>query len=83
MKKKKKRVKYSSKLAEFVKRYTVTDKLDSIISLLGSEVQDVIDWAEEEATRRKKEERQKDHLGKIIYNLIGHEAAIRLVKMNS
>lgn len=79
----KKKVKYSPKLAEFVKRHTVADKLDSIISLLGDEAQAVIIWAEKEATRRKKEERQKDHRGKIIYELIGHEAAIRLVKLNN
>jgi hypothetical protein len=78
-----KKVKYSPKLAEFVKRHTVADKLDSIFSLLGDEAQAVLNWAEEEASRRKREEKLRDSLGKIIYNLIGHEAAIRLVKMNN
>ena len=71
-------------LQKHVRKYTLDDKLKLITSLLGDEAQNVIDWAYAEAKRRIKENPQdkKGDLGKIVYNLIGNEAAIILVKQN-
>ncbi|MFW9768696.1 MAG: hypothetical protein ACFFEM_07715, partial [Candidatus Thorarchaeota archaeon] len=65
-------------------RYTLNDKLSSITSLLGDETQNVIDWAYEEAKRRIAEnpEEKKRDIGRIVFDLIGNEAAIVLVKQN-
>jgi hypothetical protein len=67
-----------------VKRYTLNDKLKSILNLLGNDAQQVIDWAYEEAERRIREEKslKKANLGGIVFDLIGYEAAVRLVKNN-
>ncbi|MFW9851012.1 MAG: hypothetical protein ACFFF4_17940 [Candidatus Thorarchaeota archaeon] len=73
------RVKYSSTLRSYVKRYGLHDKLGSIIKLLGEDAQQVFDWAEEEAKRRKTE---KKNLGKVVFGLVGYEAAMRLVQEN-
>ncbi len=71
-------------LQKHVRKYTLNEKLRSITALLGDDAQDVIDWAYAEAKRRIKEnpsEKDSD-LGRIVYDLIGHEAAIILVKQN-
>ncbi|MFW9980484.1 MAG: hypothetical protein ACFFE3_01045 [Candidatus Thorarchaeota archaeon] len=71
-------------LQKHVRKYTLTDKLHSITSLLGEDTQNVIDWAYEEAKRRIKEdpEEKESNLGRIIFDLIGNEAAIILVRQN-
>ncbi len=71
-------------LQKHVRKYTLNDKLRSITSLLGEDAQNVIDWAYSEAKRRIAEnpsEKESD-LGRIVYELIGNEAAIILVKQN-
>ncbi|TFG97934.1 hypothetical protein E4H12_07445 [Candidatus Thorarchaeota archaeon] len=67
-----------------VKRYTLNEKLNFILGLLGSDGQQVIDWAYEEAERRFSEEKslKKSQLGGIVFDLLGYEAAVRLVKSN-
>ncbi|MFW9910317.1 MAG: hypothetical protein ACFFEF_17315 [Candidatus Thorarchaeota archaeon] len=74
-----KRVKYSTSLRNHINRYGLHDKMGSIIQLLGSEAQEVIKWAEDEAKRRGTENKS---LGKVIFGLIGFEAAVRLVQEN-
>lgn len=71
-------------LQKHVRKYTLNDKLRSITALLGEETQDVIDWAYAEAKLRIAENpRDKESdLGRIVYDLIGNEAAIILVKQN-
>jgi hypothetical protein len=72
-------------LQKHVRKYTLKDKLRSITALLGEDAQNVIDWAYTEAKRRISEnpnEKESD-LGKIVYELIGNEAAIILVKQNN
>jgi len=67
-----------------VRKYTLNDKLRSITELLGEDAQNVIDWAYDEAKRLIAEnprEKESD-LGRIVYELIGSEAAIILVKEN-
>ncbi len=71
-------------LQKHVRRYTLNDKLHSIIGLLGDDAQNVIDWAYDEAKRRIAEnpaEKESD-IGRIVFELIGNEAAIILVKQN-
>ncbi|MGD9396213.1 MAG: hypothetical protein PVJ05_07285 [Candidatus Thorarchaeota archaeon] len=73
-----------SALQKHVRKYTLKDKLRSITALLGEDAQNVIDWAYSEAKRRISEnpnEKESD-LGRIVYELIGNEAAIILVKQN-
>ncbi len=73
-----------SALQKHVRKYTLTDKLHSIRSLLGKDAQDVIDWAYEEAKRRIAEnpkDKESDK-GRIVFELIGNEAATILVKQN-
>ena len=73
-----------SALQKHVRKYTLKDKLRSISALLGEDAQNVIDWAYSEAKRRIAEnpkEKESD-LGRIVYELIGNEAAIVLVKQN-
>jgi hypothetical protein len=73
-----------SELQKHVRKYTLNDKLRSIISLLGDDAQNVIDWAYDEAERLIAEnpnEKESD-LGRIVYELIGNEAAIILLKEN-
>ena len=71
-------------LQKHVRKYTLHDKLRSITSLLGEDAQNVIDWAYSEAKRRiadNPSDKESD-LGRIVYELIGNEAAIILVKQN-
>ena len=71
-------------LNKHVRKYTLNDKLRSITSLLGNDAQNVIDWAYEEAKRQIAEnpEDKESDLGRIVFYLIGNEAAIILVKKN-
>jgi hypothetical protein len=71
-------------LQKHVRKYTLNDKLRSITALLGEDAQNVIDWAYAEAKRRIAEnsDEKKSDLGRIVYDLVGHEAAIILVKQN-
>ena len=71
-------------LNKHVRKYTLTDKLRSITSLLGEDMRNVIDWAYEEAKRRIVEnpEDKESDLGRIVFYLISNEAAIILVKQN-
>jgi hypothetical protein len=71
-------------LQKHVRRYTLNDKLRSITFLLGNDAQNVIDWAYKEAKRRIAENPadKKSDLGRIVFDLIGNEAAIILVKQN-
>jgi hypothetical protein len=79
-----KKTKIGPALQKHVRRYTLNDKLRSITSLLGDDAQNVIDWAYEEAKRRIAEEpdKKKSDMGRLVYELIGNEAAIILVKQN-
>ena len=71
-------------LQKHVRRYTLNDKLRSITSILGVDAQNVIDWAYKEAKRRIAENPgdKKGDLGRIVFDLIGNEAAVTLVKQN-
>ncbi|TFG31048.1 hypothetical protein EU527_13455 [Candidatus Thorarchaeota archaeon] len=79
-----KSVKVGNAIENHVKRYTLKDKLRSILNLLGPDAQEVIDWSYEEAKRRIAEDRKlkSSNLGATAFDLIGYEAAIRLVKIN-
>ncbi|NHJ14725.1 MAG: hypothetical protein EAX95_13680 [Candidatus Thorarchaeota archaeon] len=79
-----KRIDYGSPLRKHVKRYNLHDKLASILSLLGTDAQQVVEWAEKEARRNiQTEAKPKDaDLGKEVFNLLGYTAAIRLVQIN-
>jgi hypothetical protein len=72
-------VKYGVVLHRYVKRYGLYEKMNSIIGLLGSEAQGVLEWAEEEAKRRNPESK---NLGRDVFNLVGYEAAMHLVQDN-
>ncbi len=78
------RINVGTAIKNHVKRYTLNDKLKNILGLLGEDGQQVIDWAYEEAKRRIEEDSslKKSNLGSIVFDLIGYEAAIRLVKVN-
>ncbi len=78
------RIKYAPSLKKHVRRYNLHEKLGSIFRLLGSDAQQVVDWAEEEARRQIKtgETSKGSSLGKTIFQLIGRTAAIRLVQQN-
>ena len=67
-----------------MRKYTLKDKLRSITALLGDDAQNVIDWAYSEAKRRIAEnpDEKESDLGRIVFALIGNEAAIILVKQN-
>jgi len=77
-------IKVGTAVKNHVKRYTLNEKLKSIIGLLGSDAQQVIDWAYEEAQRRINEDSslKKSTLGGVVFDLIGYEAAVRLVRSN-
>ena len=77
-------IKVGSAVKNHVKKYTLNDKLKSIIDLLGSNAQQIIDWAYEEAKRRIQDDKtlKKAGLGSVVFDLIGYEAAVRLVKNN-
>ena len=81
----KKSVKLGNAIENHVKKYTLRDKLKSILGLLGPDAQEVIDWAYEEAKRRIAEDKRtrSSSLGAIAFDLIGYEAAIRLVVQNN
>ncbi|MFW9963979.1 MAG: hypothetical protein ACFFCX_10470 [Candidatus Sifarchaeia archaeon] len=71
-------------LKKHVRKYTLNDKLNSITTLLGEDTQNVIDWAYNEAKRQIKENKElkESDLGRLVFDLIGNEAAIILVKQN-
>ena len=73
-----------TELKKYLRKYNQIDKLGSIIDLLGPEAQDIIDWAYEEAQRQIEEDPKlkKGGLGRVVYGLVGNEAAIRLVQKN-
>ena len=77
-------VKIGNAIEKHVKRYTLRNKLKTILSLLGPDAQEVIDWAYEEAKRRIAEDTRSksSNLGALAFDLIGYEAAIRLVVQN-
>jgi hypothetical protein len=77
-------VKIGNELRNHVKRYTLNEKLHSILNLLGQDGQEVVDWAYAEANRQIAENPsiKKSQVGAIVFDLIGYEAAVRLVKMN-
>ncbi|MHA1137351.1 MAG: hypothetical protein ACTSSE_12780 [Candidatus Thorarchaeota archaeon] len=77
-------IKVGTAVKNHVKRYTLNDKLKSILGLIGADGQKVIDWAYEEAERRIREEKnlKKSNLGGLVFDLISYEAAVRLVKNN-
>jgi hypothetical protein len=77
-------IKVGTAVQNHVKRYTLNDKLKSIIGMLGKDGQQVIDWAYEEAKRRISEDKalKQSNLGGLVFDLIGYEAAVRLVKNN-
>ncbi|MFX0108758.1 MAG: hypothetical protein ACFE7R_10760 [Candidatus Hodarchaeota archaeon] len=79
-----KKIVYPQELRKHVKRYNLHDKLRSIAFLLGQDGQEVINWAEKEARRQRKagEVSKKTDVGKLMFSLIGHTAAIRLVQQN-
>ncbi|UCE09522.1 MAG: hypothetical protein JSW61_11200 [Candidatus Thorarchaeota archaeon] len=56
--------------------------MSSIFQLLGAEAQDIIDWAQQEARRTKDSGESSQDFGKATYQLLGREAAIRLVQQN-
>jgi hypothetical protein len=70
-------------LKEHIEKYKLQRKIDSIISLLGDDAQSVIDWAQTEGKKRRKQKSSYGgSLGKIVFNLLGFEAAVRLVQQN-
>ena len=77
-------IKVGTAVTNHVKRYTLHEKLRNIIGILGKDGQQVIDWAYEEAERRISEDKslKKSNLGGLVFDLIGYEAAVRLVKNN-
>jgi hypothetical protein len=76
------RIKYGNDLRRHVKRYQLQSKISTIISILGDDAQDVFNWAQTEARRIRKQEKDKSSLGSKIFDLISREAAIRLVSEN-
>ena len=71
-------------LRKHVRKYTLNEKMNSIYDLLGQDAQEVVDWAYEEAQRLIEEDKKlaKKDTGRIVYELIGTEAAVRLVMKN-
>lgn len=78
------RVNAGTELRKYLRKYNQMDKLGSIIDLLGSEAQEIIDWAYKEAEARMSEEPslKKGGLGKLVFELVSNEAAVRLVQRN-
>ncbi|RDE11668.1 MAG: hypothetical protein C4K47_09570 [Candidatus Thorarchaeota archaeon] len=78
------RITYSLALRKYIRAHSLEDKLDSIVDLLGNDAQDVIRWAESEARRRKQEglAAHNTDLGGLVFELLGSEAAVRLVRYN-
>jgi len=77
-------IKVGTAVRNHVKKYTLNEKLKSILGILRSDGQEVIDWAYEEAERRISETKslKPSNLGGIVFDLMGYEAAVRLVKNN-
>ncbi len=77
-------IKVGTAVKNHVKKYTLKEKLRFILGILRNDGQEVIDWAYEEANRRINEEKslKQSNLGGIVFDLIGYEAAVRLVKNN-
>jgi hypothetical protein len=77
-------VRLGNALKEHVEKYKLHNKMDSIIALLGNDAQRVVDWAQTESKKRKKQTGgSSSSLGKLMFNLISFEAAIRLVQQNN
>jgi len=78
------RLTYSAALRKYVKAHNLEDKLQSITELLGNDAQDVLKWAESEAARRSHEgsTESSSNLGRITFELMGNEAAVRLIRYN-
>jgi len=78
------KVTYGAPLRRYVNKHGLQEKLQSIISLLGEDAQEVLDWAEAEARRRKSEGQDggESVTGRVVFNLIAEEAAVRLVRYN-
>ncbi|TFH08673.1 MAG: hypothetical protein E4H14_05960, partial [Candidatus Thorarchaeota archaeon] len=68
-------LKVGTAVTNHVKRYTLNEKLNNILGLLGNDGQQVIDWAYEEAERRISEDKslKKSNLGGIVFDLLGYE----------
>lgn len=75
-----KRVVYPQELKKYVKKYSLQEKMRSILSLLGPEAQDIIDWAANEVMSESSKD--KTDVGKKIFRKVAREAAIRLVQQN-
>lgn len=78
------KVTYGVPLRRYVNKHGLQEKLQSIISLLGEDAQEVVDWAEAEARRRKSEDQdgRESVTCRVVFNLIAEEAAVRLVRYN-
>ncbi|MHA1636625.1 MAG: hypothetical protein ACTSUB_01305 [Candidatus Thorarchaeota archaeon] len=81
------KAKFGSALKNHINRYNLHDRMRSMLSILGDEAQQVVDWAEKESERKtsegdKPQPRKGTSKGRIIYDLIGTEAVIKLVKEN-
>ncbi|TFG12701.1 hypothetical protein EU537_08380 [Candidatus Thorarchaeota archaeon] len=80
------RVKYGPHLKKHIGRYNLHKKMKSVLALLGDDAQQVVDWAQGEAKIRRREMEKKHErlptLGKMVYDLVGYEAALRLVRRN-
>ncbi len=82
------RIRYHPALLKFVQTHNLKDRLENIIEILGDEAQNILEWALAEAQHRLYEEDYENSdpevsssvlFGEMLYHLIGHEAAIRLV----
>ncbi len=81
------RMKYGQDLRKYIKKYNLKNKIATILSILGADAQDVVNWAEKEAEERITEEAKgkkvkRADVGREVFRLIGLEAAIRLVRAN-
>ena len=77
------KVRLGTALRDYIEKYNLHQKLDSIISLLGDDAQSIVDWAQLEAKKRRRlKGSQGTSLGKLTFNLLGFEAAIRLVQQD-
>ena len=77
------RVHLGNALKEHIEKYKLHRKIDSIITLLGDDAQSVVDWAQTEGKKRRKQKSSSGgSMGKIVFSLLGFEAAVRLVQQN-
>jgi len=77
-------IQYDPVLRRHIQKYNLQDKMHSILGLLGDEAQAILDWSRTEAQRMKEERVPEGEmpLGRIMFDLISREAAIRLVQQN-